>query len=190
MISAAVQIAFHPMAHPINPGNRRKAPPNENGFGYLSILLLIMVMSITLGVATEKTDTALKREKEKELIFIGKQYQQAISSYYHQSPNGLKALPESMQALVSDTRFIKNKHHLRKLFLDPMTNQPWEIIRNAQHKVTGVRSRSSEAFQMHKDRLSTLVEKKIVSNNMKYSDLKFEYQPNTNTLSAPPPRIN
>lgn len=165
------------MVPTINSG-KAKIHIHEQGFGYLAILFLVAAMSITLAVATEILDTKLKREKEKELIFIGKQYQQAITSYYHQSPNGLKTLPSSIEELLSDNRFVKPKHHIRKLFLDPMTNQPWVIITNAQQKITGVYSGSNAPFLLNTKTLSKKLGKKIV-NITQYSDLKFKFNPNS-----------
>jgi len=178
------------MVRLIKPGKQYTKPESERGFGYLMVLFLVMVMSVVLGVATENLDTALKREKEKDWVFIGKQYQQAITNYYHQSPNGFKALPESIASLLSDDRFIEKKHHLRKAFLDPMTNQPWQIIVNSQNKIIGVRSTSNETFQIGLNQLSALLGKKMGSNIRKYSDLAFEYQPNVENQNNIPTSSN
>jgi type II secretory pathway pseudopilin PulG len=152
----------------------------QRGFGYLTILVLLVGMSIALGVASERVDTTIKRDKEKDLIFIGQQYQQALTNYYNQTPN---ALPLKLAELLADKRSLKTKHHLRQLFLDPMTNQPWGIERNTQNQITAVYSLSDQVFLMNPTLIATkLGEKSVIIK--KHSDLKFKFKATQNNQTS------
>lgn len=157
------------------------------GFGYLTILVLLVGMSIALGVASERVDTAIKREKEKDLIFIGQQYQQALTRYYNQTPN---ALPANLVDLLSDNRSLKTKHHLRQLFLDPITNQAWGVKRNAQNQITAVYSLSDQPFIMSPKKIATILGEKSLMIK-RHSDLIFKFRASeTNQLTQAPLQAN
>ncbi len=141
-------------------------------------------MSIGLGAASSNIDTALKREREKELIFIGKQYQQALTSYQNQSSN---VLPTQLSQLLTDNRALKPVHHLRKPFLDPMTHQAWGLVRNPQNQIIAVYSRSNEPFITSREVLTKKVGDDIPKVIIKHSDLIFKYQSNQNDQTASQP---
>ncbi|MBM3303277.1 MAG: hypothetical protein FJY85_25445, partial [Deltaproteobacteria bacterium] len=50
----------------------------NQGYVLLTLLLLLTVLSIGLMVAVPVWQTQIRREKEEELIFRGKQYVEAI----------------------------------------------------------------------------------------------------------------
>ena len=117
----------------------------QSGMAYLGILFLVAAISVSLGVVSQNEDTQLRREKELDWLFIGKQYQKAIASYYDQSPNGLKEFPTSIEDLQLDKRFIVPVRHLRKPYRDPVnSNQDWELVKNQEDKIIGVYSVSLE----------------------------------------------
>jgi type II secretory pathway pseudopilin PulG len=62
----------------------------SQGFAYLWVLLLVALMGLGLSVAGEVWSTLAKREREKELIFVGRQFQLAIQRYYAFRPAGTK----------------------------------------------------------------------------------------------------
>jgi len=63
-------------------------------------------------------------------LFVGEQFQQAIMSYYNNATGGLKQYPESLEDLLMDSRSSTSKRHLRKIFLDPMTNSyDWGLVK-------------------------------------------------------------
>jgi type II secretory pathway pseudopilin PulG len=157
------------MAHPIIAG---KVPSKSLGFTYLLVLGFILIVLLSLGATSEHVLLTQQREREAELIFIGKQYQNAITRYYHQSPNGLKQFPMTLENLVNDKRFLTTQHHLRKLYQDPMTQTfEWGLIKNGFGQITGVYSLSNQVpIKKNIDFL------KQSGNQIKtYSDWKFEY---------------
>ena len=83
------------------------------GFTYLVVLAVVVVMGISAEATVRLTSTILKREKEKELLFRGQAYANAIESYYLASKT-TKSFPRNLKDLLKDTRYLK-KRHLRKL---------------------------------------------------------------------------
>ena len=115
-------------------------PHQQVGIAYLAVLFLVAAIAVAIAVVTRDVDMQLKREKEQDWFYVGNQYKQAIASYYHQSPDGLKVLPKNIDDLLHDKRFIRPVRHLRKAYRDPLTNQPWELVRSVDDSLIGVRS--------------------------------------------------
>lgn len=149
----------------------------SSGFSYLAMLLLIAVLSVALTKTYERTDTIAKREKEKELFFVGNQYKQAIMNYYNQSPGGFKELPKSIDDLLRDARFVETKRHLRRRFMDPITGEHFSVMLDENKRIKGVASTSSaEILQMAlfgEGALTVPAASKPIARI--YSDVKFEY---------------
>lgn len=113
-----------------------------NGFTYIGLLIVITIAGIGLAVVGELWYTEMQREREKELIFIGLEYKDAIASYYSSTPNGVMQLPKTLDELLADKRLPIVKRHLRKLYLDPMTGKSdWGLIMQ-QGAIAGVFSLS------------------------------------------------
>jgi len=112
------------------------------------VLLALMIMLVLIGVgalgAAEVWATALKREREAELLFIGEQYRRAIAEYWKVSP-GRRAFPPSVDSLLTDERFPNPVHHLRRIYRDPMSDTgEFEVIKQA-NGVVGIHSTSQDA---------------------------------------------
>lgn len=100
----------------------------QAGFGYLLVLLLVVLMGIGLGAAGTLWRTESQRVKERELLYIGEQYRQAIRSYYN-APGPIKRYPKSLDELLLDDRQAALTRHLRKLYADPLTGKKeWGLI--------------------------------------------------------------
>lgn len=124
-----------------------KLTPHEQvGIAYLAVLFLVAAIAVAMAVVTRDVDMQLKREKELEWFYVGNQYKQAIASYYHQSPDGLKVLPKNIDELLLDRRFIAPVRHLRKAYRDPLTNQPWALVKTMDGSLSGVRSSKQQTF--------------------------------------------
>jgi type II secretory pathway pseudopilin PulG len=168
------------MARFITLGKASRALYAQRGFGYLAVLLIVLMLAVALGTTYERLDTIIKREKEQEWLFAGQQYKQAISSYYNQSPNGLKELPSSINDLLKDRRFVTTTRHLRKPFADAITGGDWMLIIDENHKIKGVYSSSNaevlQIAQLLHVEIDNLVE------NPTYANIKFEF----NATEKPP----
>ncbi len=161
------------MARPIILGSYQA----QRGFGYIAVIFIALVLATFSGVAYEQLDTVMRRDKENEWMFVGKQYQQAIKSYYNQSPDGLKELPASVDDLVKDRRFISATHHLRRLYADPITGGDWLILTNEEGRIKGVVSRATTPI-LQAAKMAAL--DKIEAENINtYADAKFIFIPST-----------
>lgn len=191
MIYTAAQLKLHAMARLITLGSAGRQ--QQRGFGYLAVLFIVMLLAMALGATYEQIDTLIKREKEQEWLFAGQQYKQAIASYYNKSPNGIKELPNSLDDLLLDKRFVSKTRHLRKRFLDPLTGNDWAVISNDNQQILGVYS-TSYASVLQTAKLS-LNNTSNVEQALIYSDVKFEFvvaqtQPVNDSKQAPAEEVS
>lgn len=115
----------------------------QGGFTYLGVLFLIVVMGMGLASAGELWSTASRRDREKQLLWVGTQYAQALRSYYRSSP-GLAQYPKELADLLDDQRFPEARHHLRQLYPDPIGQGEWALQRGFDGRITGLNSPSTE----------------------------------------------
>ncbi|MES2501711.1 MAG: hypothetical protein V4545_03820 [Pseudomonadota bacterium] len=153
---------------------RHKIQFRQTGLAYLAVLFLVAAIAVSMAVVSQNEDTKLKREKEQDWLYVGKQYERAIASYYQLSPNGLNELPNKVDDLLLDKRFVAPVHHLRKAYLDPLTNQHWVQLFNEENQLIGVVS------TLQKSILSYNIIKTFQINQIdtiyNYSDVKFEFK--------------
>ena len=122
---------------------RNGSRPDECGFTYLGVLFLIMVMGMGLASAGELWSTASRRDREKQLLWVGTQYAQALRSYYRSSP-GLAQYPTALEDLLDDQRFPTPRHHIRQLYPDPIGGGEWSLQRGFDGRITGLSSPSTD----------------------------------------------
>lgn len=102
---------------------------SEKGFIFLWALFAAALAGIMLAGTGQVWQITSQREKEKELLFVGDQFRQAVMSYYNNASGGPKEYPESLEQLLEDKRDVTTKRHLRKIFIDPMTNTTdWGLV--------------------------------------------------------------
>jgi len=115
----------------------------ESGFTYLGLLTVVAVAGVALAATGVLWQTEAKREKERELLFVGNQYRRAIEQYHTRTPGAVKAFPKTLEELVRDTRQPVPLSHLRRIYADPMTGRAdWVLISGAGGGIVGVHSRS------------------------------------------------
>jgi type II secretory pathway pseudopilin PulG len=91
----------------------------KQGYMLIMLLIAISVLGIGLLLAVPVWETQLRREKEEELIFRGKQYVEAIRLYQLKNPG---AFPKSLKELLEEKC-------IRKLYKDPMSSSgEWNVI--------------------------------------------------------------
>ena len=101
-----------------------------HGFTYVGLLFAVVLLGILLSVAGVMWETQARREKEQQLLFVGTQYQNAIAAYRAIQINGQNLLPPSIDELLEDHRFPMPVRHLRKRYVDPITNsREWGVVR-------------------------------------------------------------
>ena len=134
-----------PTAFPTATGSpMRLQHPRQQGVTLLGLLFVIAGISIGMTATATLWSTAVQREKEQELLFIGNQYRQAIESFW-QKPSGIQRLPKNFDELLEDPRYPDTVRHLRKLYRDPMTGSTeWGTVKGNDGGITGVYSMSTE----------------------------------------------
>lgn len=111
------------------------------GFTYVGVLIAVVMLGFVLASVGMTWRQHAQREKEAELLFVGRQYRAAIESFLRASP-GAAELPKSLDDLIEDRRFPQIRRHLRRLFPDPMSGgTDWELIKSGG-RIMGVASRS------------------------------------------------
>ncbi|OAJ53556.1 hypothetical protein A6V36_28670 [Paraburkholderia ginsengiterrae] len=113
-------------------------PARQRGLVMLALLIALMLMSIALAGALDVWSLERRREQEKQLLFVGDQYRQAIARYYRVG----RAYPTSVDDLMNDTRFAVPMHHLRQAYPDPVTGKTdWQFLLQGD-RIFGVYSSS------------------------------------------------
>ena len=98
----------------------------ENGFVYLWALFAVALAGIVMAGTGQVWQVKAQREKEAQLLYVGEEFRKAIMSYYN---TGTRQFPESLEDLLQDKRSPNIKRHLRKIYLDPVTNTAeWGLI--------------------------------------------------------------
>ena len=162
----------------------------QQGFSYLVVLFLVATLGLTLAATGSLWHVAQQREKERELLYIGKQYRLAITQYYERSPGGAKQFPKTLADLLQDNRQITPQHHLRKLYRDPITNTTeWGLIAGPNNTITGVYSLSDDAPIKQSNFDET---EQDFTGQAQYSGWKFAYvnkatKPSTSQQTPPKP---
>lgn len=101
----------------------------EAGYTLALVMVMASVLLVALSEAALNWQTAVKREREEELIFRGEQYQRALILWYAHWSRTLGtpqvAYPSTVEALLN----TNNKRFLRQPWTDPVTNEEWRLIK-------------------------------------------------------------
>jgi type II secretory pathway pseudopilin PulG len=123
----------------------RELLSSEKGFTYFAALFIIMIMGIMLGMIGETWSMIMRRDREEELLFRGKQIKSGIDRYQKAGqlqPGGLKGLDILYKG---DDRLPGNPpRYLRKNWNDPITGKEWQLIKDPTKGITGVVSSSEQ----------------------------------------------
>lgn len=124
-------------------GDRRQRSHKCGGFTYLWALAAIAMVGFGLAAVGPMWSEQVQREREKDLLRVGRLYAEAIDSYHRASPGVLKQYPASLDQLLLDTRHVGTVRHLRFAYRDPVDpQQPWGLVLDEQGHVRGVYSQS------------------------------------------------
>jgi type II secretory pathway pseudopilin PulG len=111
------------------------------GFTYIALLILVALLGIGLAMAGQVWHTSAQREKERELIFVGDQFRNAIAAYYAINMGAEDRYPKSFDDLLRDPHQPAMRRHLRKVFSDPLTGRTqWGLIKSPAGGIMGVYS--------------------------------------------------
>lgn len=141
---------------------RMRIGKDQTGFTYLAALIAVALFGVVLAATGMVWQTVARREKERELLFVGNQFRRAIQLYYETTPGGVaRRYPLSMDDLIKDNRQPSTQRYLRKIYVDPMTSKTeWGLVPAPGGGILGVYSLSDDA--------------PIKSGNFAYADRDFE----------------
>jgi type II secretory pathway pseudopilin PulG len=147
----------------------------QTGFTYLGILFAVAIFGATLAMVGHLWQSIQKRENEKELLFRGDQFRQAIGLYYERTPGAAKHYPKSLENLLRDDRYIVPQRYLRRIYIDPMTGKTeWGLVKAPDGGIMGVHSLSDK--QPAKSAHFKEADKEF-SGSKRYREWVFVYRP-------------
>lgn len=141
------------------------------GFTYIGVLVLISLVGLALAAAGQTWHTMQRREKERELLFIGNQFRLALTRYAVNTHGQAGIAPLHLKDLLKDPRTPSIQRYLRKIYRDPMTGTTdWGLVTGPNGEIYGVHSLSDEVPL--KTSGFGVVDKQF-EGKMKYSDWVF-----------------
>jgi len=153
----------------------RELLSSEKGFTYLAALFIMMIMGIMLGMIGETWSMIMRRDREEELLFRGKQIKTAIQRYRDNDTKFGKAVGgiKGIEDLLKDNRTPTTVRYLRKNWPDPITGEEWKTVTEPGSGIVGVYSPSD---QQPLKKANFPLEFKDFEKKEKYSDWKFVYK--------------
>ena len=150
---------------------RAGSPAAAAGFTYIGLLIAVVILGIGLSAVGTVWRTQAQREREQELLFIGREFRTAIAAYYRSGHQ----FPQDISDLLEDKRWPEPRHFLRRLYADPMTGaQDWTILRTGMLGITGIASSSNDEPLKKK---GFPLEENEFEDATCYCDWKFVYVP-------------
>lgn len=126
------------------PNGRGRRHPDA-GFTYIGLMVLVAIMGVVLAATGAVWHTALKQEKERELLFIGDQFRRALKLYYQHTPGNAKRYPLNLEDLLRDPRHPGTQRYLRQIYADPVTGvAEWGVVKGPGGEIFGVYSLSKD----------------------------------------------
>lgn len=142
---------------------------------YLAMLFAVATAGAMLAAGSVVWHQEAQRARERELLFIGKEFRNAIGLYYERSPGAIKRYPEKIEDLLRDDRHLSMQRYLRRIYRDPMTGKAgWGFIRAPGGGIMGIYS-LSEAKPI---KMGGFEEpERDFEGKLRYDDWKFVYVP-------------
>ena len=109
----------------------------QGGFAYVALLITLAIVAAGVGAVADVWHTTMRREREKELLFVGHQFRQALAQFAQRRGRYPTALAEMLgDGTANSARF------LRKIYPDPLTGtEEWGTVSNTGGQIVGVYSR-------------------------------------------------
>jgi len=117
------------------------ADPSASGFTYIGLLIFIVLLGIGLALVGQVWHTAVTREKERDLLFIGGEFARAIGQYYARNGGLPERYPKQLEDLLEDRNQLTPQRYLRRIYRDPLSGKSdWGLIRGDKGGIMGVYS--------------------------------------------------
>src|ERR1700730_14083940 len=159
------------------PSSRSQGTANAAGFTYIGLLIAVVILGIALSAVGTVWRTQAQREREQELLFIGRDFRAALAAYHRAN----RQYPQEINDLLEDKRWPEPRHYLRRLYVDPMTGAAdWTILQADSVGIAGFTgivgiASSSKAVPLKKAGFSPGEE--AFADAACYCDWKFVYVP-------------
>ncbi|NVN98783.1 MAG: type II secretion system protein [Geobacteraceae bacterium] len=160
---------------------------SKSGFTYIAALFMVVIMGILMGAVGQSVKVIMKREREKELIFRGLQYRDAIERWNKKpNPQPLKDLKD-LEKLTQSSNVDRSKDSLiRKLYNDPVTGGEWKALPTPPDPIQGIWGVASTSGDEPFKQANFPEVIKNFEGKKKYSDWEFVYK-RTPAGAAPAP---
>jgi type II secretory pathway pseudopilin PulG len=156
--------------------------PAQRGFTYVLVMLAMLLLSLATQTVMTYVAHQAQREREDDLLRIGRAYAQAIGAYYEATPGSMKRWPRDLSDLIEDRRMVNTRRYLRELYPDPVTRLTnWVLVKAPDGGIVGVHSRS-DAMAL-RETVAEL-EGSFLARASRYSDWRFIYRPELVTSPA------
>jgi len=109
--------------------NKKKNGLGCNGFAYIALLILIASLGLVAATSVQLNNALQRRAAEEQLLLIGAEFSRALASYAAATPANQNSRPRTLDDLLQDPRYPNTRRHLRKIYIDPITNEVgWNLI--------------------------------------------------------------
>jgi type II secretory pathway pseudopilin PulG len=127
-------------------GFARPARDAARGFTYLGVMFIVAVLGMTAALAGSTWSFVARRERESELMYIGREYRLAIERYRADHAGQPQPYPSRLEQLLGNREGLVVKRYLRRLYPDPIdTGLPWVLLTTPQGGIVGLHSASARA---------------------------------------------
>jgi type II secretory pathway pseudopilin PulG len=117
----------------------RAAYRRERGFTFLGLMFLIALMAVMAAAAATTWTFAGQRDKELDLLFVGREYRIALARYAAAHARDPQPYPTELRQLLGSGDALVPVRYLRRLYVDPMTGSAeWGLVKTPQGGITGV----------------------------------------------------
>jgi len=162
--------------------NSGKAP-RQRGFTYLVAMFAVAIAGLLLAVTGEVWSQSRQRDKERELLYLGGRFREAIGLYYQRTPGAVKRYPEKLEDLLEDKRYLSLQRYVRKVYPDPMTGKPqWGIVPAPGGGIMGIFSLSNDVPIKS---ANFEAENEGLAGGSRYADWKFISEPPEGSVQPP-----
>lgn len=159
---------------------------SDAGFTFLAALFMVVIVGIMLGAVGQSMKSMMQREREKELIFRGMQYRDAIERW---SKKGvpLKDLNHLLDPPMSSNINASKDRLIRKLYSDPMTKDgKWKTLPNPPDPIQGIYGVASASDEQPIKTKNFPEAIKGFEGKTKYSEWEFIYKKQPSAVTNAP----
>ena len=117
----------------------------SGGWALLTAVLSAMLIGLSAPAAQISMRIEREREREQQLLQIGREVVAALRSYRDAPGVTQPELPRQLSDLIEDRRAIGVMRHLRRIPLDPFTGKDdWGLVRQGD-RIVGIHSQANRA---------------------------------------------